>query len=86
MQTRQTPKTGVPFMPSNIFRVDTMGSRYPFDSLKHGDTLQVNSIRGAQEMFRRWKNAKSTDKRRRGRLVPSREYADVLVFIDETII
>jgi hypothetical protein len=69
-------------MTVNIVRVATPVSRYHFDSLKHGDAIEVVSKPGAQEMFRRWKKAKG----RRGRLVPSREFPNLLFFIDETII
>ena len=68
-------------MPVNIVRVDTSASRYRFDSLKHGDALEVVSKAGAQEMFRRWKKAKG----RRGRLVPSRDNENLLFFIDDDV-
>jgi hypothetical protein len=66
-------------MSSSIRRVDTSGSRYAFDSLRHGDAIEVASKPGAQEMFRRWKKARG----RRGRLVPSREFPNLLFFLDE---
>ena len=69
-------------MPLNIRRVDTSTSRYRFDSLKHGDAIEVASKAGAQEMLRRWKRATG----RRARLVPSRDFPNVLFFIDETIV
>jgi uncharacterized protein (DUF1684 family) len=28
---------------------------YNFDKLKHGDAIEVQSISGAREMFRRWR-------------------------------
>jgi hypothetical protein len=28
---------------------------YNFDNLKHGDAIEVGSVSGAREMFRRWK-------------------------------
>jgi hypothetical protein len=69
-------------MPPNIIRVDPSVSRYRFDSLQHGDAIEVNSKPGAQEMFRRWKKASG----RRGRLVPSRDFPRLLFFIDEQIV
>lgn len=29
--------------------------KYPFDELRHGDALEVESIGSAREMFRRWR-------------------------------
>jgi hypothetical protein len=69
-------------MSPNIVRVDTTASRYRFDSLKHGDLLEVNSKSGALEMFRRWKKAKG----RQARLIPSQQFPNMLVFIDESIV
>jgi hypothetical protein len=72
-------------MPPNVVRVDIPGSRYShyhFDSLKHGDLLEVKSKLGALEMFRRWKKTKG----RRARLITHREYPNVLIFIDESIV
>jgi hypothetical protein len=69
-------------MSPTIVRVDTSGSRYRFDSLKHGDLLEVKSKPGALEMFRRWKKAKG----RQARLIPSHEFPNVLIFIDESIV
>jgi hypothetical protein len=69
-------------MPPNILRVDTRRSRYRFDLLKHGDALEVNSVAGAMEMFRRWKKAKG----RRGRLIPSRDAFNTLFFIDDDVV
>jgi hypothetical protein len=66
-------------MPPNVLRIDTRGSRYRFDTLKHGDAIEVTSIPGAMEMFRRWKKAKG----RRGRLIPSRGSLNTLFFIDD---
>jgi hypothetical protein len=66
-------------MSPSIRRVDTTASHYRFDSLRHGDAIEVTSKSGALEMFRRWKKLKG----RRGRLVSSRDYANVLFFIDD---
>lgn len=69
-------------MPPNILRVDTRKSRYHFDALKDGDVLEVTSVSGAMEMFRRWKKAKG----RRGRLIPSRDTLYTLLFIDDDVV
>ncbi|MGC2785820.1 MAG: hypothetical protein WA397_18720 [Roseiarcus sp.] len=53
--------------------------RYNFDALRHGDSLEVKSLKGAREMFRRWKLRTG----RRARLVGSRDYPQHLFFIDE---
>ena len=66
----------------NTLRVDTRNPHYRFDELKHGDMLEVSSIRGAMEMFRRWKKAKG----RRGRLIPSRETFYTLHFVEDDIV
>jgi hypothetical protein len=74
-------------MPPTTLRVDTRRSRYDFDSLKHGDSIEVTSVAGAMEMFRRWKKAV---KGRRGRLVLShyrdRDTFNTLRFIDDDIV
>lgn len=69
-------------MPPRTMRVDTRTSHYRFDELKHGDALEVNSIKGAMEMFRRWKKTKG----RRGRLIPSRDAFNTLFFIEDDIV
>lgn len=69
-------------MPTNILRVDTRSSRYRFDLLKHGDVLEVTSVAGAMEMFRRWKKTKG----RRGRLITSRDSSNTLFFIDDEVV
>jgi hypothetical protein len=53
--------------------------RYYFHLLKHGDAIEVESVGGAREMFRRWKNANGT----RARLIASRDNPQLLFFIDE---
>ena len=68
-------------MPPNTLRVDTRRSRYHFDALKHGDVLEVTSVSGAMEMFRRWKKSKG----RQARLVPSRDTLHTLIFIDDDV-
>ena len=70
-------------MRPNVVRVDTTRSRYSFDTLKHGDMLEVRSKSGALEMFRRWKKA---SKLNRGRLLPSRESPNILIFIDDSLV
>ena len=65
-----------------ILRIDTRSSRYRFDSLKHGDAIEVSSVAGAMEMFRRWKKIKG----RRGRLIPSRDSFNTLFFIDDDVV
>ena len=69
-------------MPPNVLRVDTRKSRYDFDSLKDGDALEVTSVSGAKETFRRWKKAKG----RRARLVPSRDTITTLLFVDDDVV
>ena len=69
-------------MPPNVLRVDTRKSRYQFDALKDGDALEVTSVAGAMEMFRRWKKTKG----RRGRLVRAHDARCTLVFIDDDIV
>jgi hypothetical protein len=69
-------------MPPKVIRVDTKTSRYRFDQLRHGDALQVSSVAGAMEMFRRWKKTKG----RRGRLIPSRDAFNTLFFIEDDIV
>jgi uncharacterized protein (DUF1684 family) len=57
--------------------------RYNFDQLKHGDAIEVDSVSGAREMFRRWK-AKTG--RAHVRLTGAREKGKekFLFFIDAT--
>lgn len=69
-------------MPQNFVRVDTKYSRYRFDSLKHGDKIEVSSRLGAREMFRRWKKARG----RQARLIASLDYPNVFTFIDESLV
>jgi hypothetical protein len=54
--------------------------RYDFDSMQHGDAIEVASKPACREMFRRWKRAHG----RHGRLVSSREHPSLLFFLDET--
>ena len=54
--------------------------RYDFDSMQHGDAIEVASKPACREMFRRWKLARG----RHGRLISSREHPRLLFFLDET--
>ena len=69
-------------MQPNILRVAPHVSRYGFDSLNHGDAIEVASKASAQEMFRRWKKRTG----RRGRLVALAEHPNLLFFIDQSIV
>jgi hypothetical protein len=69
-------------MQPTIMRVIPQVSRYRFDSLRHGDAIEVASRAGAQEMFRRWK--KKTG--RSGRLVSIPEQPNLLFFLDQSIV
>jgi hypothetical protein len=54
---------------------------YNFDILKHGDAIEVESLSGAREMFRRWRlktgrtHARLTSARQKGK-------ENLLFFID----
>jgi hypothetical protein len=54
---------------------------YNFDRLKHGDAIEVQSVSGAREMFRRWRNKTG---RRHTRLTSAREKGkeNMLFFIE----
>jgi hypothetical protein len=66
-----------------FIRVDTtFKSSYPFDSLKHGDAIEVRNINSAREVFRRWRKAR----RRQAQLVGSLTSPRLLFFIDEQIV
>jgi hypothetical protein len=54
---------------------------YNFDKLKHGDAIEVQSISGAREMFRRWRLKTG---RMHARLTSAREKGKehMLFFID----
>jgi hypothetical protein len=70
-------------MPPNIIHVDTrFKSRYPFDSLKHGDVIEVEHPNSAKEVFRRWRKLRQ----RKAQLVSSQSFPKLLYFIDEQIV
>jgi hypothetical protein len=69
-------------MQPNILQVAPHVSRYRFDSLKHGDAIEVASKASAQEMFRRWKKRTG----RTGRLVALPEHPRLLFFLDQSIV
>jgi hypothetical protein len=52
---------------------------YDFDSLHHGDAIDVESKAGAQEMLRRWRNKTG----RRAQLVSIRGLPNRLYFLDQ---
>jgi hypothetical protein len=54
---------------------------YNFDALKHGDAIEVGSVSGAREMFRRWRQKTG---RQHVRLTSAREKGreHFLFFID----
>jgi hypothetical protein len=58
---------------------------YNFDKLKHGDAIEVQSISGAREMFRRWRQKTG---RRDVRLTRAREKGkeNFLFFIDSDVV
>lgn len=67
----------------NIIRVDTtFKSAYPFDSLKHGDAIQVEHPNSAKEVFRRWRKLRE----RKAQLVSSLTSPKLLFFIDEQLV
>ena len=77
--TRKWPRN----MQPNIFRVDTsFRSSYPFDSLKHGDVIEVERPDSAREVFRRWRKLRQ----RKAQLVSSLSSPRFLFFIDEQIV
>jgi hypothetical protein len=57
---------------------------YNFDALKHGDAIEVQSVSGAREMFRRWKQKTG---RLHARLTSAREKGreNFLFFLDDVI-
>ena len=70
-------------MPPNVIRVDTVfRSPYPFDSLKHGDVIEVAHPNSAREVFRRWRRVR----KRNAQLVKSLTSPNMLFFIDEQIV
>lgn len=71
-------------MPQPQFiRVDTtFKSAYPFDSLKHGDVIQVEHPNSAKEVFRRWRKVRQ----RKAQLIQSLTSPKLLFFIDEQLV
>jgi hypothetical protein len=70
-------------MQPKIIRVDTsFKSPYPFDSLKHGDVIEVEHPTSAKEVFRRWRKLRQ----RKAQLVSSQSFPKLLYFIDEQIV
>jgi hypothetical protein len=70
-------------MQPNIIRVDTsFKSPYPFDSLKHGDVIEVEHPTSAKEVFRRWRKLRQ----RQAQLIQSLTSPRLLFFIDEQIV
>jgi hypothetical protein len=69
-------------MQPTILRVEPRASRYRFESLRHGDAIEVASVGSAQEMFRRWKKRTG----RAGRLVALPEQPNLLFFLDQSIV
>jgi hypothetical protein len=69
-------------MQPTILRVAPRESRYRFDSLTHGDAIEVASVASAQEMFRRWKKRTG----RGGRLVSLPDQPNLLFFLDRNIV
>jgi hypothetical protein len=52
--------------------------RYDFDVLKHGDAIEVRSVKSAKEVFRRWRKRTQRD----AQLVCSPERDDLLFYIE----
>ena len=54
---------------------------YNFDALVHGDAIEVESIKGAREMFRRWRQRTG---RRQPKLIASKTpgFEHYLFFLD----
>jgi hypothetical protein len=69
-------------MQPTILRVKPIESRYRFDSLRHGDAIEVVNRASAQEMFRRWKKRNG----RAGRLVALPDQPNLLFFIDQSLV
>src|SRR6516162_3697846 len=60
---------------------DQKEPKYQFGALKHGDAIEVESIGGAREMFRRWRRQTG---RRQTKLISNRVpgFEHYLFFID----
>jgi hypothetical protein len=69
-------------MQPTILRVNSRESRYRFESLRHGDAIEVASRASAQEMFRRWKKRHG----RTGHLISLPDQPNLLFFIDQSIV
>jgi hypothetical protein len=70
-------------MQPNVIRVDTrFRSSYPFDTLKHGDIIEVDHPNSAKEVFRRWRKRS----KRKAQLVTSSISPRLLHFIDESVV
>ena len=53
--------------------------KYDFDTMRHGDAIDVENVNAAREMFARWRRKTG----RRARLTTSREYPNRLFLIDD---
>jgi hypothetical protein len=69
-------------MQPTILRVKPALSRYRFESLKHGDAIEVASKASTQELFRRWKKRNG----RTGHLVGLPGEPNLLFFLDQSIV
>ena len=69
-------------MQPTVLHVKPAASRYRFESLKHGDAIEVASKASTQELFRRWKKRNG----RTGYLVGLREEPNLLFFLDHQVV
>jgi hypothetical protein len=65
-----------------ILQLQPFRPKYDFDAMRHGDGIEVENKKSAWEMFARWRRKTG----RRARLITSRDYPNILHFIDDDIV
>jgi hypothetical protein len=65
-----------------ILQTQSFRPKYNFDAMRHGDAIEVRNKSAAREMFARWKRKTG----RRASLVASRNFPNLLHFIDDDIV
>lgn len=69
-------------MTPTIIRIKKSSSKYRFDTLKHGDVIEVEHPTSAKEVFRRWRKRHA----RTAQLIQSQISPKLLIFIDEQLV
>ena len=67
---------------SAILQLQPFRPKYDFDAMRHGDAIEVKNKKAAWTMFARWRRKTG----RQARLISSRDFPNLMHFIDSDIV